>query len=311
MKIGWFITLAILIASCESQEISKPEETKTKEIFLSFRDIKISSGSLNGGRILEPDKDPTYLFIEIKKGEIYYATGVFKEIPQTLNLRLPDKVDFTFNIKAIKKGSSYGILRYQSGIYTNINWSVAEDSLNYQNPIHNGADAGLCYVYTKPDSSTSMYQYYPQTETYATQFTINTANISDTVKVNLESKVFGIESRIHNFEKGMIKVMLAEEENSTNVNGPSGQVLNYPDSSKLDIYSLMVLTPQRPNMRLRVIYNDTEKDQVIYNGWVEVDPLEKKILDIDLARYNSIGGFKLDFNLSSGQLKEGEIIKIN
>lgn len=311
MKVGLFLTLAILFASCENSEMLKSEGNITKKVFLSISGIKISSGSLNGGRIEEANSDPTYLFIEIKKGDKYYATGVFKEIPKTLNLRLPDKTDFTINIKAIKKGSTYGILRKNSGIYTNINWSTAADSLDYQNPIHNGADAGLCYVYTKPDSSENMYQYYPQTDTYGTQFTINTGNISDTIKVNLERKVFGIESRVHNFKKGRIKVILAEEKSSTDPSGTSWQTLSYPDSLKLNVYSLMVLNPPRPNVRLRVIYNDTEKDQMIYDGWVEVNPLEKKILDIDMARYNSQSGFKLDFNLLSGQLKEGEIIKIN
>lgn len=311
MKAGILISLALLIAACENPDISNSADIETKKVSLSFRNVKISSGSIDGGRVHDYNYDPTYLFIEIKKGDTYYATGVFKEIPKNLDLRLPDKTDFTINIKATKKGGSYGILRYQSGIYTNINWSVASDSLDYQNPIHNGADAGLCYVYTKPDSSSNMYQYYPQTDTYGTQFTINTANISDTIKVNLERKVFGIESRVHNFKKGRIKVVLAEEKSSTDASGSSWQILNYPDSLKLNIYSLMVLNPPRPNMRLRVIYDDTAKDQIIYDGWLEVKPLEKKILDIDLARYNSQTGYKFDFNLLSGELKEGEIVKIN
>lgn len=311
MKVGMLAALALLFAACESPEISNSERNKTKKVSLSFRDVKIGSGSLSGGRVQDTNHDPTYLFLEIKKGDHYYATGVFKEIPKTLDLKLPDNTNFTINIKAIRKGGSFGILHYQSGIYTTINWSVAADSLNYQDPIHNGADAGLCYVYTKPDSSSTMYQYYPPTDTYGTQFTFNTASISDTIKVDLERKVFGIESRVHNYKKGTIKVVLAEEKSATDPSGSSWQIVNYPDSLKLDIYSLMVLNPPRPNMRLRVIYNDTEKDQIIYDGWVEIDPLEKKILDIDLARFNSQNGRELYFNLLSEELKEGELIKIN
>lgn len=311
LRVHLYIISVIFISSCESPELSKLGENPNKRISISFKDIKISSGSLPGGRLNELNPDPTYLFIEIKKGDAYYATGVFREIPSTLNLNLPDKTDFKINVKAIKKGSSYGIVRYRDGVNTKINWSYAADSLDFKNPAHNGADAGLCYVYTKPDSSENMYQYYPQTDTYGAQLFINTGAISDTIKVNLERKVFGIESRVRNFKKGKIKVILAEEKSASDPSGTSRQIVNFPDSSKLDIYSLMVLNPPRPNMRLRVIYNNTVSDELIYDGWISVNPMEKKILDIDLARFNQPNGFQLGFNLLSAELKEGEIIKIN
>ncbi len=309
MKSVSILFLFIFAMACTNQYQPIKPAIAMKTVSLSFKDLKISSGSLSGGRVKE--WDPTYLFIEIKKGNELYATGVFKEIPETLKLQLPDNTEFTANIKAIRKGGSYGIVRSKNGIYTTINWSDAADSLNYQFPIQNGADAGLCYVYTQPDSSANIYKYYPETDTYGTQLTFNTNTITDTVKINLERKVFGIESRIHHFEKGIVKIVLAEEKDSTDASGTSGHVINYPDSTMLRIYSLMVLFPPRPNVRLRVIYNDIEKDNLIYDGWIAVAALEKKILDIDLARFNSVNGRKMSFTVTESELTDGEIIFIH
>lgn len=308
MRIIAVIVVVAIIFGCSDQELSKPDKD-FKSIALSFNGIKINSGSLDGGRKSEVS-NPTYLFIEIKKGEEYYGTGVFKEIPASLNMRLPDKTDFTINVKVIRKGNSHGILYYKSGIYTNINWSVAQDSLNFQYPMHNGADAGLCYVYTQADSSSNTYQYYPPTDTYAAQLSINTANVQDSLKIQLERKIFGIESHIRNFKKGKVRVLLAGENSSTDEKGISSQVINYPDSSQLNTFSLMVLHPPRPNVRLRVLYDNTQNEQVIFDGWVEVAALEKKILDIDLSRFHA-GGRQMEINLVDGRLTDGELIKIN
>jgi hypothetical protein len=73
----------------------------------------------------------------------------------------------------------------------------------------------------------------------------------------------------------------------------------------------MVLFPPRPNLRLRVIYNETEKDTVMYDGWIAVNALEKKILDIDLGRFNSPNGRNISVNLIDGELTDGELITIH
>jgi hypothetical protein len=310
MKNLIYLVLIAFALACTNREAAVNPQNQLKKISFSFQGLKIGSGTLSGGRV-KNDNDPTYLFIEIKKGNDLYATGVFKEIPKSLDLRLPVNTDFTANIKVIKKGNSYGILRTKNGNYTTINWSDAMDSLSYQFPIQNGADAGLCYVYTQPDSSANRYEYYPETDTYATQLTFNTNSIADTIKINLDRKVFGIESRIHNFQKGSVQIILAEEKSPTDLSGISGSVINYPDSTQLKIYSLMVLFPPRPNLRLRVIYNETEKDTVMYDGWIAVNALEKKILDIDLGRFNSPNGRNISVNLIDGELTDGELITIH
>jgi hypothetical protein len=308
MRIISALILVAFIVGCSEQELSIPDK-EFKSFSLSFSGVKISSGPLDGGRKSDVS-DPTYLFIEIKRGNEFYATGVFKEIPTSLKLRLPDQTDFTINVKAIRKGSSHGIFYEKSGIYTTINWSVAQDSLNFQNPIQNGADAGLCYVYTQADSSSNAYQYYPPTDTYAAQLSINTGTIQDTLEIELKRKIFGIESRIRNFKKGRVRVLLAVENSSTDGEGISSQVINYPDTLLLNTFSLMVLQPPRPNLRLRVLYDNTESEEVIFDGWVEVEALEKKILDIDLGRFNA-DGRQMDIKLVDGQLSDGELIKIN
>lgn len=311
MRILVILSFAIAVLGCENEAVEKSDPGRVKKVVVSFQGIEISTKPLTGREQRTTDADPTYLFIEIRKGSALYASGVFKDVPQSVGLQLPDKTNVTIFVKAIKKGSSHGILRYKSGIYTNINWSVAADSLNYQNPMQNGADAGLCYVYTKPDSSANMYQYYPPTDTYAAKVEINTSTITGELKINLERKVFGIESKLRNFRKGKVKVLLGEEKSATDPSGVSSQVLSYPDSSKLDVFSLMALHPPRPNIRLRVIYHNTEKDQVIFDGWIEVNALEKKILEIDLARFNSTNNGRLGFTIVNGSLVPGQIIKIN
>lgn len=310
MKTHVFLVALVVLMSCDNEEAFKPGTKEFKKISLSFQGIKISSSNLNGGRATEEEQQPTYLFIEIKKGEEYYATGVFKEIPATLDLKLPSNSQFTIYAKAIRKGSSYGIRYTKSGIYTNINWSDAADSLNFQNPMHNGADAGSCYVYTAPDSSASAFEYYATTDTFAAKLSVDTDDVTDTLEMELERKVFGIESRLRNFTKGSVRVLLSGETNALDEMGISSQVINYPDTAKLSLFSLMVLHPPRPNVRLRVVYNNTEKDQVIFDGFVEMEALEKKILDIDLSRFDA-GGRLMDFTLEEGSLSEGELIEIN
>jgi len=297
--------LAVLLIACSEEKIETLQDNK--QIALRIKDVDITSGSLSGGRI--NNFDPIYCFIEVKRGDEYYATGVFKDIPESLFLSLPDNTDFTVNIKAVKKGWSYGIRRFVENGRTTINWAEAMDSLDYQFPFHNGAAAGLCWVYLKSDSSETNYQAFPQTDTYAAQLEFNSGTVLDTAIVELKRQIWGIESHVRNFNHGKISVVLAEGlyENSE---GTSRQVIQYPDTSKLDIFSLGFLHQGDNIVRMRVIYNDGTEDHVAFDGYISVARLEKKILDIDLGRFNSTSGGKIGFHLTEETLTNGETITI-
>ncbi len=296
--------LMFLLVSCTEDSSVTLQGKKTISLKLSGVDIK--SGSLPGRTT---EVDPTYCFIEVKKGSDYYATGVFKSLPESLVLSLPDNTNFTVNIKAVKKGWSFGIRRFVENGRTTINWAEAADSLNYQYPMHNGADAGLSWVYTKADSSDTNFQAFPQTDTYAARLEFNTGTLEDTAVVQLKRQIWGIETRIHHFMSGKVSVVLAEDLYANAPNGTSRQVIQYPDSSKLDIFSLGFL--HQDNMvRMRVIYNDGTEDHVAFDGYVSVARLEKKIIDIDLSRFNSIGGRTIGFELMEEMLTAGETIVV-
>ncbi len=295
---------AILLACTDDKPITLQTN---KKLAFKFTGVDIKSGSLPGRT---NNFDPIYCFIEVKKGNEYYATGVFKSLPPSLQISLPDNTNFTVNIKAVRKGWSYGIRRFVENNRTTINWAEAQDSLNYQHPMHNGADAGLCWVYLKPDSSETNFQAYPQTDTYAARLEFNSGTTVDTTVVELKRQIWGIESRIHHFEKGKVSVVLAEGLYSNPPDGTSRQVINYPDSSKLDIFSLGFLHQGDNMVHMRVIYNDGTEDHVAYDGYISVARLEKKVLDIDLGRFNAMGGRIIGFDLLEETLTAGEIITI-
>ena len=119
-----------------------------------------------------------------------------------------------------------------------------------------------------------------------------------------------VESRVHHFERGKVSVVLAEGLYDNAPNGTSRQVLQYPDSSRLDIFSLGFLHQGDNNVRMRVIYNDGTEDHIAFDGYVSVARLEKKILDIDLGRFNSTGGRTIGFDLLEEALTSGETIVI-
>jgi len=300
------VSVAVLLLGCSDDKLVM--RSGNKQLALKISDVEIKNGLLPGRTM---DFDPTYCFIEVKKGNDYFATGVFKTLPESLVLSLPDNTDFTVNIKTVKKGWSYGIRRFVEYGRTTINWAEAKDSLDYQYPFHNGADAGLCWVYLKPDSSETNYQGFPQTDTYAAQLKFNSGTVVDTTVVELKRQIWGIESHVHHFEGGKVSVVLGEEPPANLPQGTSRQVLEYPDSSKLDIFSLGFLFQGDNIVRMRVIYNDGAENHVAFDGYISVFRLEKKILDIDLARFNSTGGRTIGFVLTEEVLSDGEIIKIN
>ncbi len=306
MKHLVLVAFTVIILSC--QEETPLSDSGKKNITLKLKgvvDIKASSLGKTGGA------EPVYYFIEVLKGNELYASGVFSNITSLLNLSVADNVNYTLNVKAVKKGWSYGIRRVVENGRTTINWSEVTDVLVYSNPIQNGANAGLSWVYTKADSSETMYQYYPQTDTYFSQYTFNSGTQKDTVELELKRQIFGIESHLRNFEKGKIRIVLAEGLSSESKQGTSQQVIHFPDTIKLDIFSRQHLAGNEDIIRMRAIYFDGIAEHILYDGFTEFSRLEKKILEIDLARFNDEGGRAFGFKLHQEQLVAGEIIKLN
>lgn len=255
--------------------------------------------------------EPTYYFIELLKENKLYASGVFSNSTSLLNLSVVNNANYTLNVKAVKKGWSYGIRRTVENSRTTINWSEVTDALIYQNPIQNGANAGLCWVYTKADSSETAYQYYPQTDTYFAQYTFNSGTQKDTVELELKQQIFGIETHLKNFAKGKVKIVLAEGLASESKIGTSKQTIQFPDTVKLDIFSRQHLAGNEDIIRMRVIYFDETTEHTLYDEFTQFNRLEKKVLEIDLAQFNNEGGRAIGFKLHQEQLAVGEIIKLN
>ncbi len=305
MKHLVLVAFTVIILSC--QEETPLSDSGKKNITLKLKgvvDIKASSLGKTGGA------EPVYYFIEVLKGNELYASGVFNNPTTSFSMSLADNGNYTVNVKATKKGWSYGIRRIVENGRTTINWSEVTDGLVYQNPIHNGANAGLSWVYTKADSSETTYQYYPQTDTYFAQYAFNSGTEKDTIELELKQQIFGIETHVHNFEKGKVSIVLAEGLASESNLGSSQQVVQFPDTVKLSIYSRQSLETNEDVISMRVIYFDGAKEHVLYEGFNQFSRLEKKILDIDLARLNSEGGRTFDFKLQQEQLVAGEIIKL-
>ena len=306
MKHLVLVAFAVIILSC--QEDTPLGDSGPKNITLKLKgvvDIKTSSLGKTGS------VEPVYYFIEVLKGNELYAYGVFNNPTTSLSMSLADNGNYTVNVKAVKKGWSYGIRRFVENGRTTINWSEVTDGLVYQNPIQNGANAGLAWVYTKADSSETTYQYYPQTDTYFAQYAFNSGTEKDTVELELKQQIFGIETHVHNFEKGKVSVVLAEGLASEASLGSSQQVVQFPDTVKLSVFSRQSLEANEDVIHMRVIYFDGTIEHVLYEGYNQFSRLEKKILDIDLARLNSESGRTFGFNLQQEQLAAGEIIKLN
>lgn len=119
-------------------------------------------------------------------------------------------------------------------------------------------------------------------------------------------QIWGIETHVRNFERGKISVVLAEEAPANSPDGTSRQVIQYPDTTKLDIFSLGFLHQGDNMVRMRVIYNDGAENHVAFDGYVSVARLEKKIIDIDLGRFNATGGRAIGSELSEETLAPGE-----
>jgi hypothetical protein len=301
-----FVALATILVSCQEESLLTDSGKKNISVQLKgVVDIKSSSlGKTNGA-------NPTYYFIELLKGNELYASGAFSDITSLLNLSVANNVNYTLNVKAVKKGWSYGIRRVVENGRTTINWSEITDVMVYSNPIQNGANAGLSWIYTKADSSETMYQYYPQTDTYFAQYTFNSGTQKDTVELELKRQIFGIETHLKNFEKGKVKIVLAEGLASEPKQGTSQQVIHFPDTVKLDIFSRQNLAGNDDTIRMQVFYFDGTVERVLYDGFIQFSRLEKKVLEIDLARLNGEGGRALGFKLNQEQLAVGEIIKLN
>lgn len=306
MKNLVFIALATLVLSC--QEESPLTNASKRDITVQLKgvvDIKSSSlGKTNGVY-------PVYYFIELLRGDELYASGVFNDLASQINLSVANNANYTLNVKAVKKGWSNGIRRIIENGVTTINWSQVTNSMVYQNPIQNGANAGLAWVYTKADSSETMYQYYPQTDTYFAQYTFNSGTQKDTVELELKRQIFGIETHLKSFEKGKVKIVLAEGLASESKQGTSQQVIHFPDTIKLDIFSRQHLAGNEDIIRMRVIYFDETKEHILYDDFTQFSRLEKKILKIDLTRFHDAGGRNFVFTLDQEQLADGEIIKLN
>lgn len=306
MKNFIFVALVAIIMSC--QEESLLTDSGKKNISVQLKGVvDLKSSSLGKTNTAEP----IYYFIELLKENKLYASGVFSNSTNLLNLSVVNNTDYTLHVKAVKKGWSYGIRRIVENGRTMINWSEVTNAMTYQNPLHNGANAGLSWVYTKADSSQTAYQYYPQTDTYFAQYTFNSASQEDTVKLELKRQIFGIETHLKNFEKGKVNIVLAEGLASESNLGTSKQTIQFPDTVKLDIFSRQHLAGNEDIIRMRVIYFDETTEHILYDTFTQFSRLEKKILEIDLARFNSEGGRAFGFKLHQEPLAVGEIIKLN
>lgn len=303
-----FILAAIVILIISCQEESLLTDSGKKNISVQLKGlVNIKNSSL--GKI--NTAEPTYYFIELLKENKLYASGVFSNSTSQLNLSVVNNTNYTLNVKAVQKGWSYGIRKTVENGRTTINWSEVTNALIYQNPIQNGANAGLCWVYTKADSSETAYQYYPQTDTYFAQYAFNSATQKDTVELELKRQIFGIETHVKNFNKGKINIVLAEGLASESKLGTSKQTIQFPDTVKLDIFSRQHLAGNEDIIRMRVIYFDETTEHILYDDFTQFSRLEKKVLEIDLARFNNEGGRPFGFKLHQEQLAVGEIIKLN
>jgi hypothetical protein len=306
MKYFVFVAIVTLIMSCQEESLLTDSGKKNISVQLNGL-VNIKNSSLGKTNTAEP----TYYFIELLKENKLYASGVFSNSTSLLNLSVVNNANYTLNVKAVKKGWSYGIRRTVENSRTTINWSEVTDALIYNNPIQNGANAGLCWVYTIADSSETAYQYYPQTDTYFAQYTFNSGTQKDTVELDLKQQIFGIETHVKNFAKGKVKIVLAEGLASESKLGTSKQTIQFPDTVKLDIFSRQHLAGNEDIIRMRVIYFDETTENILYDEFTQFNRLEKKVLEIDLARFNNEGGRAIGFKLHQEQLAVGEIIKLN
>ncbi len=307
MKYLLFILLAaISIVACKDENSTSLGEPK-KVTFKLNGLVTISSGF--SGRT--EAEDPTYFFIELLSSDKLYASGVFKELKGDLDVSLANNTNYTLRVKAVKKGWSYGVRRYVENGRTTINWAEVTDVLVYQNPFQNGANAGLAWVYTKADSSATMYQYYPQTDTYFGQFSFNSGILKEKEELTLKRQIFGIETSVINFKKGKVTVTLAEGLASEVGQGVSKQEISFPTEKKLDIFTRQDLASDSDNIHLRVLYFDGTKEFVVYDGFNQFNRLEKKMIEVDLSRFDGTGGRAFGFKLEDAVLTNGETIKLN
>ena len=306
MKHFIFVALATISVSCQDETLLSDSGKKNISVQLKGL-VNIKTSSLGKTNTAEP----TYYFIELLKENKLYASGVFSNSTSLLNLSVVNNTDYTLNVKAVKKGWSFGIRRVVENGRTTINWSEVTDVIVYSNPIQNGANAGLSWVYNKADSSETTYQYYPQTDTYFAQYAFNSATQKDTVELELKRQIFGIETHVKNFEKGKVNIVLAEGLASESKLGTSKQTIQFPDTVKLDIFSRQHLAGNEDIIRMRVIYFDETTEHILYDEFTQFNRLEKKVLEIDLARFNSEGGRAFGFKLHQEPLAVGEIIKLN
>lgn len=217
-----FLAVFLLI-SCHGNEEGLDQNINQKiNVPLNVNMVDVSDEPVTG-RVL--NEELTYYIAEIRESQdnVLYASGVFNDLPQDLSISISTGVDYTAEVKALRKGTGYG----KTIVNNTFDGIPITNAFEYANPVNVEPRNFVTSVYTSSDSTQSILQEYPELDTYYNRgnFTLN--NESDDVSLTLERQVFGVEVILQSFAQGTLSVEIGENTNQIiNIIAPEDSVFH-------------------------------------------------------------------------------------
>lgn len=221
MKKNIFIPIIafLLINACNQSEDPIPEITSNEyTIKLNLGgDITFSDTPLNGR--IGSNEETTYYMVQINDlGGGVHAVGIFNTIPQDLEVTLFKDREYSVEIAAYRKGTSYGLwLANDSTIYVNFSNRTVTNRLTYSTSLgFSVSQSRSMRLYNSPDSST-----YSTTSTSSTvaseldgyygKITFDSTSLANdsAVSINIIRHTMGSQTTVKNLTSGVIDVNIA------------------------------------------------------------------------------------------------------
>ncbi|WP_421764984.1 hypothetical protein [Ekhidna sp.] len=221
MKNNIFIPIIafLLINACNQSEDPIPEITSTEyTVKLNLGgDITFNDSPLNGR--IESNEEQTYYMVQIMDlGGGVHASGVFSTIPQDLEVTLFKDREYSVEIAAYRKGSSYGLwLANDSTFYMNFGNRTITNRLTYGTALNfNVSQSRSLRLYNSPDSTTytttsSSSSGAAELDGYYGKINFDSTSLANdsVVSIGLVRHTMGSQTTVKNLTSGVIDISIA------------------------------------------------------------------------------------------------------
>lgn len=316
------LSLITLLASCKEAEeplsVAEPDRQRAR---LDLSTITIVDRPINGRALNGDSPDFDYLLVKVFSDQTdlhpdHYVGGIFDYFPETLEFDLFEERDYTLELKALRRGTGYGIHEFLSTQNPNPPIPVGNTLIEGLRP---PTVDNIYSMYTNEDSSAFQLLEYAEAETYAGSTSFTMEEQEQSIEVPTMNKFnFGVEFVVKNLEQGVVTWDFPPY-NIRKI------VINYPEQDSVYreystryIHSYYLSNPQ--NIPTSITFQRTEGGELVgepiflFNSSVEYQRLKVYRFEIDLPELEGpelLEGSASWVSFTEESMVPGDTIRIN